>query len=455
MAPPTSLSPSGIGSIVAGLCRGRLPGQVIVQITDRCNATCPHCGMRRTNQFSRSDLPVDDIRRIIDAAAEKGAAALSFTGGEPLLRLDDLVAMINHAGAAGIPLVRTGTNGFFMKFNGQAPERFKDRVKAMVEKLAATPLRNFWISIDSSVPEIHEGMRGLAGVVRGIEAALPIFHDAGIYPAVNLGVNRNVGGALTARLDRRDFATETDYLAAFYRLYSEGIGRFYRQVINMGFTMLNTCYPMSVNEGDAGDMQAVYAATATDRIVKFSQAEKAVLFRVLIEKVEQYRSRIRIFSPLTSLYTLYREYAGMLPDKHPAAGCRGGIDFFFVDARSGNAYPCGYRGDESLGKYWEIQQKQLDRRAVCRRCDWECFRDPSEQFAPLMRAFDAPFRSVHRFFTDRQYLRYWRADLQYYHACEFFDGRKPPQYPRIAEYKTTGVQRRAMPPTGRPQHSMC
>ncbi|MDY6904510.1 MAG: radical SAM protein [Thermodesulfobacteriota bacterium] len=422
---PTFSRISKITSIAANCCRQRLPGQLIIQITDRCNATCPHCGMRRTSRFPRRDMPLDEIRQMIDAAAEKGVAALSFTGGEPLLRLDELVEMINHAGAAGIPFIRTGTNGFFIKYNDQHPEKFKDRVKEVAGKLAETPLRNFWISIDTGVPAIHEEMRGFPGVVRGIEMALPIFHDCGIYPAVNLGVNRNVGGSLTAQLDRSDFQDEQDYLTAFYRLYSDGLDRFYRMVINMGFTMLNTCYPMSVDAREADGMQAVYAATATDRIVKFSRAEKAMLFKVLMEKVEKYRAKIRVFSPLTSLYSLFREYAGLLPEKHPTAGCRGGIDFFFVDARNGDAFPCGYRGEENLGKYPDLQISRLDRRADCRRCDWECFRDPSEQFAPMLQAFAAPHRLIHRFFTDRQYLRYWLADLRYYQACAFFNGRHP------------------------------
>ena len=37
---------------------------------------------------------------------------ISFTGGEPLLLLEDVAALIRHAGRAGIRFIRTGTNGF-------------------------------------------------------------------------------------------------------------------------------------------------------------------------------------------------------------------------------------------------------------------------------------------------------------------------------------------------------
>ena len=94
------------------LRQGRLPGQLIIQLTDRCNATCPQCGMNINERFPRHSLSPDDVRRMIDAAADRGIAAISFTGGEPLLPLGDLVALINHAGAAGMSYIRTGTNGF-------------------------------------------------------------------------------------------------------------------------------------------------------------------------------------------------------------------------------------------------------------------------------------------------------------------------------------------------------
>lgn len=37
--------------------------------------------------------------------------------------------------------------------------------------------------------------------------------------------------------------------------------------------------------------------------------------------------------------------------------CRGGIDFFFVSAADGLAYPCGYRGRECLGDYADMDKQ--------------------------------------------------------------------------------------------------
>ncbi len=158
---------------VTCLAKDRVPGQLVIQITNQCNAACPQCGMRKTADIRRTRLKMDVIRQILDAAGEKGVQAVSFTGGEPLLYLDEVTELISHAGRAGIPYIRTGTNGFL--FCGSRQSGFRDRIKAMADKLAATPVRNFWISLDSSVPKVHEQMRGLPEVVRGMAVAIPIF----------------------------------------------------------------------------------------------------------------------------------------------------------------------------------------------------------------------------------------------------------------------------------------
>jgi hypothetical protein len=151
----------------------------------------------------------------------------------------------------------------------------KDRVPGQLVIQITNQLRNFWISLDSAVPKVHEQMRKLPDVVRGIETAIPIFHDAGIFPSVNLGINRLVGGPSTRDLHRRDFSSDTAYLEAFYQRFHAAFDRFFRQMTRMGFTIANTCYPMSIEDTDSdGGLQAVYAATAGEAVVRFTREEK-------------------------------------------------------------------------------------------------------------------------------------------------------------------------------------
>lgn len=392
---------------VIPILKGRIPGQLIVQYTDSCNALCPQCSMRKTEQFQRSKLSKEAACRIIDAAAAQKIQALSFTGGEPFLYTEELIDLIQYASDKGIPLIRTGTNGF-MFTNWQSPE-FVYEIHKLAERLSRTNLRNLWISVDSADARTHEEMRGLHGVIKGIEIALPIFHEYGIYPAANLGINRNTGGfgRIPDRMVDKD---------VFYEAFRESFERFYRFAIDLGFTMTNACYPMSTVDGEE---KKVYGAASGHDIVTFSGEEKIQIFKALMNAIPEYRSRIKIFTPLSSLYSLIRQYEGNADYPLP---CRGGTDFFYVDAREGNTYPCGYRGGENLGKFYDLDLKNIGHKPDCKACDWECFRDPSEQVGFLVETVKHPIRAAHA--KDSVYRGLWRQDISYFNRCSYFNGRK-------------------------------
>jgi hypothetical protein len=411
------------------LAIGRLPGQLVIQTTDRCNARCPQCGMRATERFPRSSLAVDRVKSLIDTAAARGFQAVSFTGGEPLLDLEAVAELARHAGRAGIPYIRTGTNGFLLRDPG-APD-YHDRVRRLADTIADTPVRNFWISIDSAVPAVHDAMRGFDGLFEGVVRALPHFHARGVYPSANLGLNRNLAGEATASIAPMPSETSPEYLARFHRGFLEGLRTFYGRVADAGFTMVNTCYPMSVEPAE-GALDAVYAATSADRCVRFSTGEKARLFKALLEVVPEFRPKLRVFSPLCSLHALHRHYRAGVNGVYP---CRGGIDFLFVDARDGNTYPCGYRGGENLGPFEELDMRSLAADPVCTACDWECFRDPSELLGPAADMFRRPVSVLGKLLGDPDFRSHWLSDLRYYRACDFFDGRRPPNPARLARFR--------------------
>lgn len=419
-------SPSGLLNLssVSSLLRGRVPGQLIIQVTDACNARCPQCEMRVTNRYQRAEVAEDDVLRSLDAAAQRGVAAVSFTGGEPFLDFERLLAWLQRAGDLGIPLIRTGTNGFFLR-HWQHPS-FEERVHRMAEQLAATRLRNLWFSIDSADTGVHETMRGLPGVIEGMARALPIFHQHGIWPTANLGINRNTG---TRPLRLADGASE-DARQAFHGECLEAFSGFYEKVLGMGFTIVNFCYPMSVESAPEPGLLAVYRASSADDVVSFRQEEKELLFQAMADAVAAYRHRIRIFSPRNVLYSLVEQYRNGEPHGY---ACRGGLDFFFVSAADGNTYPCGFRAEENLGKFWQLDpRRQPD--TSCTRCDWECFRDPSNLLGPFLELGQDPLGLVRRFRRDPAWVRLWTGDLRYQRACDYFDGRRPPDPRRLARF---------------------
>jgi hypothetical protein len=280
-------------------------------------------------------------------------------------------------------------------------------------------------------------MRGFKSVMRGIEKALPIFHDVGLYPSANLGINRNVGGDLTRSFALRADMSANSYLAGFEQVFYKAFCEFYQRVVDMGFTIANACYPMSIDDSEEQiGLRAVYPATSVDNVVRFSIQEKKRLFAALIRAVQKNRSKIRIFSPLCSLYALIT--ADKINGQHlqPAA-CRGGIDFFFINSKDGATYPCGYRGSESMGLLWDLNTEQLASKLhtdKCTRCDWECFRDPSELMDPVLKALRSPIKLLSKWHKLPMARRYWIQDIRYYRACDFFNGRKPMNSRKLARF---------------------
>jgi hypothetical protein len=422
--------------------QGRVPGQLVIQMTDRCNARCPQCGMNSTRSFERHRLSMACLKATIDSAAARGIEAVSFTGGEPLLLLEDLLTMLDYAGAAGIPFIRTGTNGFI--FRNSERNDFDDRIHRLADKLAATPVRNFWISIDSADPVTHDQMRGFQGLVTGIARALPIFHAHGLYPSANLGINRNLGGKNSVpMLPRKHTAAQA---AEFADAWRQGLDRFFRFVADIGFSIANVCYPMSLGEDSHHeDLQAVYAATAVDTVVSFGAHEKALLFETLSQSIQANRHRLRIFAPLCSLQALKRQFV------HDVKGyaCRGGIDFFFVDAVRGHTFPCGYRGHEDLGPLALLDRVTADGLSDCYQCEWECFRDPSELTGPVRELMHQPLALVQRVRHEPVFFRRWWEDLRYYRACDFFDGRRPANAEKLQRFAAGGRNhQRSLGPAG-------
>jgi hypothetical protein len=344
---------------------------------------------------------------------------------------DELLELITYAGSLGFPYIRTGTNGYM--FRQPSDINFRSRIARIAERLAATSLRNLWISVDSAIPEIHEHMRGFPDVMRGIEKALPIFHEYGIYPSANVGINRNITER-TATLTQRISHDHPEYFQAFYHEFHAALTQLYRRITELGFTMTSACYPMSVDTADEQfGLDSVYAATSPDAVVRFSSQEKVWLYNALSATVSAFRQHLRIVTPLTSLYGLMQQYT---EGAECSYACRGGIDYFFVDCQHGTTYPCGYRGQEDLGKLWELDRNTLQTEAPCYACDWECFRDPSELFGPILQGLSHPVALFKKMRRDREFFNLWLQDVRYARVCDFFNGRTPPNRSRLRQFVT-------------------
>jgi MoaA/NifB/PqqE/SkfB family radical SAM enzyme len=391
---------------------GRSPGQVVIQTTNYCNAACPQCGMRKTALIERFQLHENRIKSFLDQCARQGIDAVSLTGGEPFIKPVVMLELLDYGSRRGIRYLRSGTNGYMFAPKGRAAGI--GELESFVKALSATGIRNFWISLDSADTQTHEAMRGLPGVVEGIRRALPLFHARGLYPAANLGINRNVAGPPIPPL--KDPPDESRFMEAFV----SGFTAFFSKAVDLGFTMANVCYPMSSVQAGLADERPVYGAISGDGAVDFSPEELRLLFKALLEVIPRFRDRIRIFTPLSVLYALSQKEGTLL------FPCLGGQSYFFIDCKDGRLYPCGYRGSEDLGEnLGEAIARGRRHKPFCMKCHWECFRDPSQLFGLAWYMIRHPVLCFIQRRLDPLLLKLWFADMGYYIRHDLFNGRRP------------------------------
>ncbi len=150
------------------------PELVSWNTTTRCNLRCGHCYLT-AGQEAPDELSFEEGCQLIDQLAAAGTRMLILTGGEPLMR-PDLVKLAGYASAAGL-LVVLGTNGMLL-----TPPR--------VRELKAAQVAGVGISLDSLIPEKHDGFRGVPGAwegaVRGMRVCvvqeLPVLLQMTVMP---------------------------------------------------------------------------------------------------------------------------------------------------------------------------------------------------------------------------------------------------------------------------------
>lgn len=166
------------------------PFLVQFNVTNRCNY---HCGYCYGHYFERekSDMPLADIKLVMNALAGKGAFRINLVGGEPLVRAD-IGDIIDHAKHLGIVTAMT-TNGALV------PSRMD-----VVKKLDSV-----CFSLDGR-PQSNDLGRGKGShdkVIAGLEACRTV------------GVQVQLSAVIT-----RHTVNDLDYLIDVARHYSCSVG---------------------------------------------------------------------------------------------------------------------------------------------------------------------------------------------------------------------------------------
>jgi len=148
------------GEILRTRIRGSLGLRIVeISLTERCQCRCRHCFAASQQALSvENELSTERVKILIDDLSQLGVPEICFSGGEPLLR-KDILELVSHAHRKGV-VVRLITNGILLN-------------EQMIVKLKRAGLNWCSVSIDSSVPETHDGFRQYTGcynkAIEGLE----------------------------------------------------------------------------------------------------------------------------------------------------------------------------------------------------------------------------------------------------------------------------------------------
>ena len=146
---------------------------LLLFLTNKCNLRCAMCGVwqHNTARETAGELSTGEWTSVLDSASHLGTSLISISGGEPLLR-PDLNTIIAHARELGIA-VHLCSNGTTL-------------TDARIARLRGSGVNTLSVSLESHLPEIHDGLRGSGTfhkVVRGIE----LLRDKA--PEIRVGLN--------------------------------------------------------------------------------------------------------------------------------------------------------------------------------------------------------------------------------------------------------------------------
>jgi len=129
-----------------------------LQVTRACNLACHHCFVDVDTKPHPDELTLAQLDSLFGELTASGAAIVILAGGEPMMRRDfwDVVALLDHHDLD----VALCTNAVMVN-----DER--------AERLAASAVTNFSVSLDGPDAGIHDKLRGrgaFARAVKGIRA---------------------------------------------------------------------------------------------------------------------------------------------------------------------------------------------------------------------------------------------------------------------------------------------
>jgi radical SAM protein with 4Fe4S-binding SPASM domain len=158
-----------------------VPLVVSWNVTAKCNLKCAHCYINADEKRNIDELGTDAAKLLIHQIAEVSKPLLILSGGEPMLR-KDIFELIRYGTERGLKMA-LGSNGMLID----------DVVARKLKDAGATTVS---ISLDSSVPALHDQFRGVTGSWRRAVGAIKALKRNGIVVQVNTTVTQQNYGQI-------------------------------------------------------------------------------------------------------------------------------------------------------------------------------------------------------------------------------------------------------------------
>ncbi|HLK27844.1 MAG TPA: radical SAM protein [Puia sp.] len=147
---------------------------VFFAITRKCPLRCEHC-FEWDNLNQKETFTKDELIKIVDLYQQQGALQFHFSGGEPMVRIHDLVEVIRYAKDKSECFVLT--SGFNL-------------TDVNAKRLKEAGCKGVVVSIDHYIPELHNGFRHHTNIFQqateGVRAAL----HAGLVVTISVCVTK-------------------------------------------------------------------------------------------------------------------------------------------------------------------------------------------------------------------------------------------------------------------------
>ncbi len=148
---------------------------IFFAITKKCPLRCEHCFEWKNLNHSES-FTLNELQQVIDKFQQDGIAQFHLSGGEPMVRIKDLVKIISSAGKQSEFYVLT--SGFnFTAANAKALKR--------------AGLTGVVISLDHYDPEMHNAFRGFKNSFDDVMQAVYNAKEQGLVITLTVCVTRS------------------------------------------------------------------------------------------------------------------------------------------------------------------------------------------------------------------------------------------------------------------------